>query len=261
MPSLQAEQFRTFGFAVWRQLLSADEVAAIDAELVGAMDEAYANTPFDGSRRHWLPLLSPRTPRIAALAEDPRFLDAARELLDGEVVLLIADGNRYCAPTAWHPDSDGIHGIKFFLYHSALTAGDSALRVIPGSHVEPFAGEVGRFMSNCFPTEDAPCYVFESQPGDVLAFDFPMWHASVGPERERRMCTIEYYRIPDDADQAQRICNHVAAGAPNLARAFPHRGFPFYDPAWLADLDATPLRRKLVGDMESVGLIAATGGY
>src|SRR5438093_3924776 len=69
----QVAHFRTFGFLIFRQLFSPDEVRTIRAEVRQGMVSAYRHAPFDGTRRHWLPMMGPETPFMARLLEDDRF--------------------------------------------------------------------------------------------------------------------------------------------------------------------------------------------
>ncbi|MFN2464030.1 MAG: phytanoyl-CoA dioxygenase family protein [Candidatus Dormibacteria bacterium] len=257
MPSADTEQFKTFGFVTWREALSPDEVKQIEDELIVAMEQAYAATPFDGTVRHWLPLLSPLTPKIASLGEDPRFYAKARELVEDDVVLFIVDGNRYISPTHWHPDGEPTtHGVKFFIYLGNLGAETGALRVVPGSHKEPFHDAVKAFAGReDVEVPDIPAYVFNCQPGDVLAFDYPMWHASVGGSKDRRMCTIEYYKKPATEVEATSIREHHALITRAVDETFKRQGFPFYDQAWLDAPDQSDVRREIVAGMREAGML------
>mgnify|MGYP001235738766 CR=1 FL=1 len=49
----QSQYFQTFGFIILRQFFSPDEVATIRAEFEKGLDAACADTPFDGSERHY----------------------------------------------------------------------------------------------------------------------------------------------------------------------------------------------------------------
>ena len=61
----QIKHFHTLGFLVFRQLLSQSELDAIHEEFEAAMAAAYRHAPFDGTRRHWLPMMGPETPFFA----------------------------------------------------------------------------------------------------------------------------------------------------------------------------------------------------
>ena len=85
----QVDHFRTFGFTVLCGYL-ADRTSALRAEADAAIRDAYAATyherVIDGISGHYLPLASRLTPVSASLVcDDPRFADAAEQLLGGPV--------------------------------------------------------------------------------------------------------------------------------------------------------------------------------
>ncbi|MFN2464032.1 MAG: phytanoyl-CoA dioxygenase family protein [Candidatus Dormibacteria bacterium] len=260
MASTDHEHFKTFGFATWRNALSAEEVRQIEDELMSAMEQAHTARPFDGSERHWLPLLTPRTPKIASLAEDPRFYEKAKELVDGDVILMVTDGNRYVTDTPWHPD--GVTGktslgVKFFVYLGSLRADTGALRVVPGSHLEPLHQELGEYARrDGVGVDDIPSYSFDCEPGDVLAFDFPIWHASAGGSKDRRMCTVEYYRKPSNEEEWAAVKGHFGVVEAVTKDAMKGEGFPFYDPAWVEDPEQSDTRREIIANMREAGFFA-----
>ena len=61
----QVNHFQTFGFLIFRQLFSQDELQTINAEFEPAMEAAFREDPFDGTRRHWLVTMGPDTPFLA----------------------------------------------------------------------------------------------------------------------------------------------------------------------------------------------------
>ena len=133
------DHFRTFGFAVLRGYL-ADRVRALRAEVDAAIRDAYAATyderVIDGISGHYLPMAARLTPVSASLAcDDPRFIDAAGQLLDGPVIPECPEGVLYFAEASWHTDDGiGVRGVKFAAYFDELTAASGALRLVPGSH-------------------------------------------------------------------------------------------------------------------------------
>ncbi len=133
------DHFATFGFAVLRGFL-ADRVAALRAEVDAAIRDAYAATyherVIDGISGHYLPMAARLTPVSASLvADDPRLIDAAGQLLGGPVIPGCPEGVLYFAEASWHTDDGiGMRGVKFAVYFGELSAGNGALRLVPGSH-------------------------------------------------------------------------------------------------------------------------------
>ena len=139
LTTAQADHFRTFGFAVLRGFL-ADRAAALCAEADAAIRDAYAATyderVIDGISGHYLPMAARLTPVSASLVcDDPRFIDAAEQLLGGPVIPECPEGVLYFAEAGWHDDDGiGVRGVKFAAYFDKLTAASGALRLVPGSH-------------------------------------------------------------------------------------------------------------------------------
>lgn len=249
--------FKTYGFVMLPGYLDTCEVDALRDEVIGNLEAAYADTPFDGTARHWVPLLSPRAPFLCELAEDGRFFAAAEQFVGSGAVLFMADANRYVGDTGWH--TDGVYpGVKYMLYLDPVDADTGALRVIPGSHNPAYSEDIRTHFKDQSPDQRAiPAHVCRSQPGDVLAFDYRLWHASFGGGNDRRLCTIEYYQPPQGADHAQAIREHVSTIARSTAQLWPRRDFPFYDNEWVADVGRSPERQELVERMRAVGVFQA----
>eukprot|EP01052_Picozoa_sp_SAG31_P031414 SAG31_NODE_3326_length_4408_cov_3.213739_2_plen_215_part_00 len=163
--------------------------------------------------------------------------------------LLIAAG-----PTPWHPDIAADHtpgyppgnyrAVKFCIYPDTLDASTGALRVIPGSHREPLQSELRRLLSNQKKLEmtalgvsqdSVPCYIFESQPGDVIVFSAPLFHASFGGEAGRRQGVMVYYEDPQDDPIVTTAIQKQMAGNHNVFR---DKGVPMYPRYW-RDLEKT----------------------
>ena len=96
------------------------------------------------------------------------------------------------------------------MYLQPVRADSGALRVIPGSHKRPWFDQLDERppLRYAWAREDfagaeaadviesVPGYVCKSNPGDVVAFDARLWHASVGGSSDRQMCTLVYFNYP-----------------------------------------------------------------
>lgn len=198
----QLNHFHTFGFLVFRQLLTKNEMARFSAEFNAGMCAWLDEGVFDGQTRHYATLMEEQSPFIAALADDPRFGDVAEQLFGKQSIAIAVDGSYMVGNTEWHPDTASLNyaGIKFCIYPDRLTADTGALRVIPGSHHDPFHSLLDK--DDCregygVTPEKMPAFVFESEPGDVLAFNVGVWHSSFGGASGRRQGVIVYYEDPD----------------------------------------------------------------
>src|SRR5262249_39238902 len=89
--------------------------------------------------------------------------------------------------------------------------------------------------------ERLPAYVCETQPGDVIAFDQRLYHASVNG-RDRRQWTVSFYRDPqteeEEAAVSEALRDEVAADYGSFGDYDPQR-YPFYDPEWIGRLVQT----------------------
>ena len=195
----QLDQFNTFGFLVLRQVFSPEELATIEVEYENGLNAAYKDKPFDGSKRHWTKTLGPETPVMASLLEDSRFHVPAQQLYDEDVIGMCADANRYVGHTTWHPDhiadpNKDCYGIKYAYYLDPVGAQTGALRVVPGSHIYPLHQELEDMIKRCgLDVQDVPGYVCESEPGDMVAFDLRLWHASwggLGRSQDVHLCLL-----------------------------------------------------------------------
>ena len=203
----QVSHFNTFGFLIFRQLFSPDELKTISAEFEHTLTSAYRHDPFDGTRRHWVRTMGAETPFFASLLEDPRFCKPTEQLYGEDALGIVSDANRYVGHTRWHPDhsvdpTEDCYGIKFAYYLEPVGAENGALRLIPSSHKNPLHDDLRENLDK-FELKicDVPAYVCKSEPGDVVAFDMRCWHASWGGASDRRMCTVVYYKNPESPEE------------------------------------------------------------
>ena len=137
-------------------------------------DAAYRHAPFDGTHRHWLPMMGPETPFFTNIPEDPRFSEVAEKLYGDDVFFVVSDANRYVGNTGWHPDHNvdptkDCYGVKFAYYLEPVDAETGALRLIPGSHKNPLHGDLRENLNELgLEICDVPGYVCKSEPGDVV---------------------------------------------------------------------------------------------
>ena len=209
----QLNHFETFGFLVFRQLLSPAEMERFSEEFDCGMQAWLEGEAFDGTQRHYATLMEAASPSIAGLADDPRFGDVAEQLLGRKGIAIAVDGSYMVGDTRWHPDTASLdyRGIKFCIYPDRLDGATGALRVIPGSHREPLHGMVAGDPGEAYgiPPVQMPAHVFESQPGDVLAFDVGLWHASFGGAAGRRQGVIVYYEDPESPQSTEAVLSQM----------------------------------------------------
>lgn len=251
----QINYFNTFGFIVLRQVFTSDELNTINSEVIQRMETAYQHLPFDGTRRHWVPMLEKETPFFANLLEDPRFYETAEQLYGDDVFGITSDANRYVGDTKWHPDTRSAHqyGIKFAFYLKPVGAKTGALRVIPGSHQQPFHDELRQARAeNRLDLAEVPAYICNSEPGDVVAFDLRLWHASLGGGSDRRMCTLVYYNNPKNEDEDRETREQAKSNTETIAK-FGLNPTPIYTSHWLSNPTKNPRRQRWINQMRALG--------
>ncbi len=266
------DHFRTFGFVVLRGYL-ADRATALRAETDAAIRDAYATSyderVIDGISGHYLPMASRLTPVSASLAcDDPRFLDAAGQLLGGPVIPECPEGVLYFAEASWHNDDGiGVRGVKFAAYFDQLTAGNGALRLVPGSHHPEQNARPAAYRKRQLPIRtdaDAaayqasiPGYVAATVPGDVIAFDLHTWHASAGG-RDRLAWTAVYQRCPETDAERDRTLRSVHDSFEQAFRGFETGRYPVWRD-WLDGAGAHPRRAGVIGRMRQAGVLDLPG--
>lgn len=252
----QVKFFKAFGFIVLRNFFRADEMKVIQREVAEEMAEQYASSPFDGTRRHWTVMMSEKTPYFANLLEDPRFMQPAKQMFGDDVLGIMTDSNRYVGDTPWHPDSReaDFNGVKFAIYLDPVGAKTGALRVIPSSHL--LSNENNKMIVDAIsgrPIEDAPAHVLDSQPGDVVAFDLRLWHASCGGKTDRRMCTVIYYANPKTpAGMAELVSCAKKNVHMSHTMFMPQRKF-LYPRYWLDNPQGNPNRQYWIDRQREIG--------
>jgi hypothetical protein len=261
--SLTTEQinfFKTFGYLVLKQRFTAAELATIQHEFNFMMTEQYGPDSYDGSSRHWAMMMDEDTPFFASLLEDPRFLRVARQLYGDDVIGMGVDCNRYTGDTPWHRDTQSVHqrGVKFAFYLQPVEAESGALRVIPGMHRLPDDDAFAVSVNGMAPAA-VPCTALPSEPGDVVAFDLRLWHAAIGGDCDRRMCTVVYYENPKTAEEIEV---HRKMGEINVRygiREFEPKRQYLYSKSWMANPCNSPDRQAWIDRLSEIDYYATPG--
>jgi len=272
LTTAQADHFRTFGFTVLPGFVT-DCAAALRAEVGSAIRDAYAATydqrVIDGISGHYLPMASRLTPVSASLAcDDPRLIDAAEQLLGGPVIPECPEGVLYFFEAGWHTDDGiGVRGVKFAAYFDQLTAGNGALRLVPGSHHPEQNARLAAYSRRRGPARSEaeaaayqasiPGYVAGTTPGDVIAFDLHTWHASLGG-RDRLAWTAVYQRCPETGAERDRTLRSVHDSFEQAFRGFDRDRYPIWRD-WLADAAAHPRRAGVIERMRHAGVLDLPG--
>ena len=258
----QVHQFKTFGFVIMRNAFTKDELHTIQAEFDHRAAVASSYEPFDGTKPQGFNTMGDDTPFIASLLEDSRFAEAAEQIF-GDVLGYIADAKRYVGNTSWHYDggSNDDSGVHLVMYLQPVRANTGALRVIPGSHKSPWFEELDErpplryaWTRQDFARAEAPelidsipAYVCETDPGDVVAFDWRLYHATLGGPDDRRQVSLDYTsypRSPEEVATTISLAKSYMAERDNSADPWnPKRTAP---DEWLANPAGNPRRRRWI---------------
>lgn len=170
--------------------------------------------------RVMVPQFIDRHPALAGLSDDPRIQGVVRSLLGDDIEYAQSDGNLYSCDSEWHCDIYGspleIRHTKLSFYLDPLRHDSGAVRVIPGTnHWESDYATTLRRDFQRFGEIPAlygidgtsiPSATLDSDPGDLLLWDFRTIHSSYGGGQRRRLFTLNF---------------REQAGAPALEAATP----------------------------------------
>jgi ectoine hydroxylase-related dioxygenase (phytanoyl-CoA dioxygenase family) len=213
----QRMYFEAFGYVVLRGLFATDI-----GEITDVFDAIWADPEkprypinYVGHRfntRYAMGHFLEMHPTLTALARDPRLVSAADTLLGQPSMYLDSDGNVYCCETEWHYDSPirypARRHVKFMVYLDPVEEATGAPRVLPLSHhdpslyqgaLQPYLGFEGGIEERTgIRGEELPGIALSSQPGDVIAWDFALMHASYGSTAARRQIAVNFCTRSDE---------------------------------------------------------------
>jgi hypothetical protein len=214
----QKSFFQTFGYLVMPGLVK-DDIDWITAEFEGVFSDR--GIVHDSTKRTVIVPFIDQRERFCTLLDHPGIHGLAAGLLGDDFNYLGGDGNYYTGDTQWH--SDGFHSLgtflKIALYLDPVTRDTGCLRVIPGSHQVQLKGtwdalnarKAGELWG--IEQRDVPAIPLESRPGDVVAFNHNLMHASFGGSTRRRMFTLNLSTRAESREEIEDLENFIASGA------------------------------------------------
>jgi ectoine hydroxylase-related dioxygenase (phytanoyl-CoA dioxygenase family) len=163
-------------------------------------------------RRIIIPAFVDKHPTLARLPKDERILEIARAILGDDVEYAQSDGNLAFCHSEWHADTYSApmsqRHIKISFYLDQLRADSGAIRVIPGTQFWKSSYATGlrrsfqeyRRSTEIFGVDSTavPSIVVDSDPGDLLVWDYRLIHASFNGLDRRRFFSVNF-REPVDA--------------------------------------------------------------
>jgi ectoine hydroxylase-related dioxygenase (phytanoyl-CoA dioxygenase family) len=207
----QVTFLETFGF-LHIPCLFADEID----EITDAFEAVFAdstqcrmdmNEPLHrNERRVIIPAFVDKHPTLAKLAKDDRIVGIARTVLGDDVEYAESDGNLAFCHSEWHADTYSApmeqRHIKISFYLDPLRADSGAIRVIPGTHF--WEGSYARGLRRSFrdfgksteifgvDSTAIPATIVDSDPGDLLIWDYRIVHASFNGLDRRRFFSVNF---------------------------------------------------------------------
>ena len=181
--------FDAFGFLFLPGAMR-DDIEWIDAEFEAAL--AGSGRAHDGSERTSFSDEILRSEPICALVENPVINGILSVLLGDDFIYLGTGADIYVGDSQWHPDmhAAAVPHLKLALYLDPLTSETGALRVVPGSHLQGFKGNLDTEELWGLSARDVPCWSPDSRPGDVAVFNLHTLHNALGGGSRRRMLNI-----------------------------------------------------------------------
>jgi hypothetical protein len=207
----QVRFFETFGYLRLPGLFRDD----ID-EIIAGFEDVFAGEghprletfePLHGEQRRLIILqFISKNARLLQLLDDPRVIGVVSSLLGPDYEYAESDGNLFDCESTWHSDTYGapmgVHHVKLSFYLDPLREDSGAIRVMPGTNFfnEEFALRLRKRMREPekiaaeFGVDDRelPSVPLETDPGDVVVWDFRTIHASFYGGARRRLFSINF---------------------------------------------------------------------
>ena len=251
----QVTFFETFGFIILRKVFSEEELAKMNDEFDASLKNIQGERPDNEAPKflNWSNL-GPDKPFLSMLPEDPRIYETAEQLFGEDTVAVSSNSNRRVGDTRWHTDQSHPHsyGMKFAAYLQPLEASNGAFRVIPGSHKQPFNDNLKHIELDS-PEITLPSYSCDSNPGDMVLFNFATWHSSCGGSSDRRMCTVDFYKNPVTPEEVEGTYDQVKVDEKVYAK-IRAAGTTFH-PHWLANPQNSPRRQRWIDWLRKYGFV------
>ena len=217
----QLEFFRTFGFLKFPGLFK-NEIESLRE----AFDEAFAtrepnkviredplqetDTVFKDRKRVILFHIVEQSEKLRWLHSDPRILNIVTSIMGDKYEARPTDGHVFDCDTSWHPDQDfggdGRFRLKLSFYLDAQRHNSGAIRVIPGSQFKTEFAET--LLRNLYGSphkvkavlgvdaSEIPCWTVESDPGDLVCWNFRTFHATFHGFQQRRLFSMTFAELP-----------------------------------------------------------------
>lgn len=234
----QVEFFKSFGFLKFPGLFE-NEIGTITEGFEEvfedeSIDRVVSHEPLHlEHRRTIIPHVIDKSPKLSWIRDDPRTVAIISTLIGKEYEYSESDGNLFDCESSWHPDTYGspltqLH-VKMSFYLDPLHGETGAIRVIPGTnwHDESFAKRLRDHfddpeeISNIYGVDvrDIPSYPIESDPGDLIVWNFRTIHASFYGGQRRRLFSVNWREKLSEEELAKDQKRRAAVRAKLIAQS------------------------------------------
>ena len=255
--------FDTFGYLIVRQAFSQDEATEISQEFDRVLERDRQGHPSAGTKRRVLYGFFEKSPLLMGLLDDDRIYEAAGQLLGPGFSWMVSEGNLFVGNTRWHPDSTRLDfaPLKITMYLDPLTRDTGGLRVIPGSHRQPFYDDLTASRTHGHPHMDdkfgvsesqVPSTPLDSQPGDLIFLNMILWHAAFGGEPGRRQLSVVFNPEPSSQEHVKIMRKNYEHNVAQIGRYQLSPPGPIIDDALFTS--TSPRVRGLVSKWVELGL-------
>jgi len=195
----QIRFFNTFGYLVFKNLFSKDEIEGIARDFDGAMSRFGTDTMVSGVLRRHLHAPIEHSRNLSALLDDDRVLTIATSLLGPDFNYVGGDGTVDAGDTGWHIDGNwGEHfAAKMIFFLDPVRRDTGCLRIVPGSqrpnhHIRAYRIDPNRSreLFGIDPRDFPGNVPLEADPGDGIIFNHDLYHALFGGPSSRREFTL-----------------------------------------------------------------------
>lgn len=200
--------FADFGF-VWLPGLFAAEAGWISQEFERVFQEK--GITHDGTRRTGCGYLVESSARLCGLLADARLEAVLVAILGEDYNYLGSAGELYVGDGMWHPDGvfPDLTFAKLAMYLDPLTPQTGALRVVPGSHLQGWEGNLDTQALWGLDPDQVPCASFDNRPGDVIIFNLNTLHNSLKGGYRRRMLNMGFTAHARTEAEQERLRRHL----------------------------------------------------
>ena len=264
----QVRQFKAFGFVVLKDFFDADELKLIRRDFDFAAARASKLEPFDGTKMQYFNMQGEETPFYASLPEMPRFYKVAEQLFGERTFAFESNAYRYVGNTRWHYNDGSSnfngYGIKFQFALQHVDGSTGALRFIPGSHLplyQDVLASVPPLGRQWHDTDEAweaidkiPSHICEYGPGDAVAFDLRIFHATWGGGNDRQMSCVSFFHYPETPEEVETM----RSIAPTYSKPGPSPSMPWNDGVraqWLSNPQGSAKRQTWIDAIQELSNI------